>query len=400
MDANMKHTSIYFSVLIFSASLSLFSWGIPTTFGQVIEDETTKASEAASGRSIRFSFKYAAWKDVLEQFAEEANLSLVMATPPPGTFNYSKDKKLYTPAEAIDLMNSVLLTKGYTLLRREQMLMVINVDDGVPPDLLTTIPVEELKNRGKFELVRCMFDVENVSTEEAAEEIDKVKGRLGSIEILPKSKKLLVIETAGKLRIMRDILRKLADPKAMEPTKLKPFTLEHVDSEQALIVLRQMLRLPEGQNSDDEGLLNLSLDPSGSKLLVSGTSEHFERIDEILKLIDVPIEFESGVGIADSPQLEVYSVTDADPESALGIMQTLFQEDESIRLALDPKTWQSCCAGDVITARDDQRYAGATAEGCERNRSHTPLCGGPSGGRLSCWKAVRIDRRKHQCAAC
>ncbi|MFA9564081.1 MAG: hypothetical protein ACERLM_05175, partial [Acidimicrobiales bacterium] len=32
--------------------------------------------------------------------------------PPPGTFNYS-DTREYAPTEAIDLLNGVLVTKGY-----------------------------------------------------------------------------------------------------------------------------------------------------------------------------------------------------------------------------------------------------------------------------------------------
>ena len=59
-----------------------------------------------------------------------------MDDPPKGTFNYT-DNRAYTPAEAIDLLNSVLLPKGYTLIRRDRMLWVINLDNrhsGLPGD--------------------------------------------------------------------------------------------------------------------------------------------------------------------------------------------------------------------------------------------------------------------------
>ncbi len=41
---------------------------------------------------------------------------MIMDNPPPGTFNYT-DERTFTPAQAIDLLNGVLLTKGYTLVR-------------------------------------------------------------------------------------------------------------------------------------------------------------------------------------------------------------------------------------------------------------------------------------------
>ena len=51
---------------------------------------------------------------------EQADLSLIADFPPNiGTFNY-QDARTYTPEEAIDQLNHVLSTKGYTLVRRDR----------------------------------------------------------------------------------------------------------------------------------------------------------------------------------------------------------------------------------------------------------------------------------------
>ena len=68
--------------------------------------------------------------------------------PPSGTFNYS-DTREYTPAEAIDLLNTVSMTKGFMLVRRDRMLMLINIEDGIPPNLVSTVPVESLDSQGR-----------------------------------------------------------------------------------------------------------------------------------------------------------------------------------------------------------------------------------------------------------
>ena len=81
--------------------------------------------------------------------------------PPQGTFNYS-DPREYTPAQAIDLLNSVLLTMGYTLVRREQMLMVVNLEDGVPPNLITEVSIDKLNELGEYELAKCLFTLRGV----------------------------------------------------------------------------------------------------------------------------------------------------------------------------------------------------------------------------------------------
>jgi hypothetical protein len=66
---------------------------------------------------LKFSFRLEPWQNVLDWFADQAGLSLLMESVPPGTLNYT-DSRSYTPAEALDVMNGVLLTKGYTLVRR------------------------------------------------------------------------------------------------------------------------------------------------------------------------------------------------------------------------------------------------------------------------------------------
>lgn len=80
---------------------------------------------------LRMNYRYQRWLDVLEEVAKQAGLSLVLEAPPPGTFNYTSDKD-YTPTDAIDLLNGVLLTKGYTLIRRDRMLVVVDLSEGIP----------------------------------------------------------------------------------------------------------------------------------------------------------------------------------------------------------------------------------------------------------------------------
>lgn len=126
----------------------------------------TAAEHTPDDATLEFSFRYAPWKNVLEWFAEQADLSLVMETPPPGTFNYN-DSHGYSIADSIDLLNSVLLTKGYTLVRRERMLMLVNLEDGIPPNLITRVDAADLDGRGKYELLSCVFQLRRLSPEDA-----------------------------------------------------------------------------------------------------------------------------------------------------------------------------------------------------------------------------------------
>ncbi|MCA9263397.1 MAG: hypothetical protein KDA60_06090 [Planctomycetales bacterium] len=285
-----------------------------------------------------FNFRYMPWKDVLDWFAQEADLSLVMESPPPGTFNYT-DGRIFTPAEGIDLLNGVLLTKGYTLVRRERMLMLINLDDGIPPELVSQVKPEELDSRGEYELVSCLFQLERMTPEEAEEEIRKLVGRQGDVVVLPRARQVLVTETAGKLRTIRRMLQAVEKPDEGGNISIAQLPLEHITPEEAMVIIRQIMNIGEDSFSTEDGSLRLSMDLAGSRLLVKASPDALAELKDVVKLIDVPVETTgTGPGIVASPQIEVYSISNADPQSVLSVMQTLLAGLPDARLALDPKT--------------------------------------------------------------
>jgi len=292
---------------------------------------------AAGEAKLRFNFRYAPWKDVLDWFAEQADLSLVLDAPPAGTFNYT-DNREYTPARAIDLLNSVLLTKGYTLLRRERMLMLINLEDGIPPALVERVPLEELDDRGQFELVSALFQLNKMTPEEAENEIKKLIGPQGTIIVLPSAKQVLVTETAGNLRTIRSVIDAVERPATPADQKVHVFPLKQVSAEELLVVARQLLGIPPEQNAAADGSIRIAVDPLGTRLFVSGEAETVTRFEEILKLTDVETGFNEGALALETPQLEVYHVANADPASVLQVMQTLLAGLPDVRLATDPKT--------------------------------------------------------------
>ncbi|MCA9248141.1 MAG: hypothetical protein KDA42_13530, partial [Planctomycetales bacterium] len=316
----------------------------PATGAEVDVNNTTPStpSEVAQQGEVllRFNFRFAPWKDVLDWFATQADLSLVLEAPPQGTFNYT-DSRQYTTAEAIDLLNSVLLTKGYTLLRRGRMLMVINLEDGIPPDLVSQVAPEDLDRRGEFELVGCLFSLQTTQPAEVESEISKLLGPQGSLVVLSKTRQIYVVETAGKLRTIRQILAAAdqSEPSQRDDGQLKVFQLQHVTTDEVLVVIRQLLGLPEEQNASADGLLRIAVDPIGARLLVQADEEQQKQIGEILEILDVGDGRESlGAGVSESPQLEVYAITEATPESVLQVLQTVMAGVPDVRLTIDPKT--------------------------------------------------------------
>ena len=254
-----------------------------------------------------------------------------MESPPPGTFNY-RDARRYTPAEALDVLNSVLLTKGYTLVRHDKMLVVVNLEDGIPPNLVSDVPLAELDQRGQYELIRVLFPVYNMTPEAAAKEVEPMLGPQGAVVVLPQAHQIAVTETGGRLRAIRSVINAVERP-ADDARSIREFPLKYFSVDDAMPYLRQMLNIPTDAFSTPDGLLHLGKDVSGWRLLVQGTPDRVARVDEVLKLIDVP---DASNGITGAPQLEVYPITTADPQAVLQVLQTLLAGDTSVKLAVDP----------------------------------------------------------------
>ena len=187
-----------------------------------MDDEPEVGPEQQSPREtlLKFNFRYQPWEDVLDWLAEEADLSLQSSLVPDGTCNYS-DRREYTPTEAIDLINGMLLPLGYTLVRRGRLLMVVNLEDEVPDVLVEFVPVEELDKRGEFELIKTVFHLARMETSDAEQEIQQLLGPGRKMVVMPKSRQILVTETAGKLRIIRDVIESAESPKEKGVTVIR-----------------------------------------------------------------------------------------------------------------------------------------------------------------------------------
>ena len=174
--------------------------------------DPSNANKPKAEPRLRFNFRFQRWVDVLEWFAQQADLSLVLDAPPPGTFNYS-DTKQYTPTEAIDLLNGVLMTKGYALIRRDRMLVVIHLAGGIPEGLIPRVSLAELDKRGRFELVSVLFPLGRRNVQEVHTEITQLLSPHGKAVPLPKTNQLLVTDTAGIMKALGQMIEAIPEPR-------------------------------------------------------------------------------------------------------------------------------------------------------------------------------------------
>ncbi len=154
-------------------------------------EQLAKLADLPEFRKLQFNFGSQNWEDVLRWFAKQADLSLVMSSAPTGAFNYT-DTNQYTPSQAINLLNSILLTKGYTLVRRDKLLILVEISGGIPDEILPRVTVEELDKRGSFEIVSVMFSLGSKPSATVMAEVKPMLGSYGKMALLPQSNQLLI----------------------------------------------------------------------------------------------------------------------------------------------------------------------------------------------------------------
>jgi len=347
--------------------------------------ETDAASDERPEKRLRFTFRYQRWGDVLEWFAEQADLSLVLDAPPPGTFNYS-DTRDYSVSEAMDLLNSVLLTKGYTLIRRERMLTLIDLSGEFPEGLIPRVSLTELKERGKHELVTVEFPLGRRDPAAATAAVAPLLGPYHKLVPVAPTKQLFVTDRAGVMANVQKVIESIAEPRdpppapvpaKPEPRELKVYPIDKADPTALMSILQQLVTT--AQLVFDSNLNQLHANATAAQhatiqttldQIVSAAATDRERRVEVYRLDAVtlpaatqlvetlkaiapkatlslkddqsaliawaaPAEHEAlrmaldklGGGPADdpvkSPQLEIYRLTRVDPAKLIGMLERL-----------------------------------------------------------------------------
>ena len=182
-------------------------------------EQRQKLQQLAESVNLRFNFDGQKWSDVLQWLSEQADMTLVFDRLPEQQFSY-RDDRSYSVGEAIDLLNGILISKGFTLIRRDKLLIVADVSQQVPADLLPQIKLEDLPNYGQFEFVKILFPLGARPADAVETEVSPIIGPFGNIAALPQTKQLLITETAGKMRAISALIASIPEPK--KPATAQP----------------------------------------------------------------------------------------------------------------------------------------------------------------------------------
>ena len=283
---------------------------------------------------LRFAFQDTPWRDVIKWLADQSLLALHIGDLPPGSFTYS-DPKAFTAQEAMDRINLFLLAEGYTLVRSEKLLSLINLAD---PRSLQQLDVlaklitpEQLDKLTDHEVVKCVFSLKEIKAADAAAELASMK-LMTTPAVFAKTNRLMITETAGKLKSVKLILDAFEPSALSDGMVMKNFPLKHVEAEDILVVARPHLGLATGEMIGID--VSVSTDLLGANIFVTGVEDRVKLIEGLIEALDKP---EEDLLPSEEAVLQSHTVPGGNVETIYNVLQTLLA-GKKVRLSMDATT--------------------------------------------------------------
>ncbi len=170
------------------------------------------------------------WPDVIQLYSKFSELTYVGQAEPKGTVTIRPPVKgkRFTLAEITDLINEALLAQKFILVRREKSFTVLQADEKIDQSLLPNIRPEDLDQRGSTELVVVTFTLVYLSDLDGmALDVRKLTGPFGRVVTIDRTNQLVVQDTVGGLRRIRQVIRD-ADARQAEKEKKQGFPPPHI----------------------------------------------------------------------------------------------------------------------------------------------------------------------------
>ncbi len=309
-------------------------------------------AEKSADVQLRFNFSGQPWGDVLQWLSEEADLQLQLDQPPPGTLSFIDPTRSYSPNEAIDLINRMLLDKGYALVRRGRLLIVVDLESELAPKLIRelaeSVTADQLDQRSGSDIVRCILPLGGVSPTTAQEELSQLIGPWGSVIVLESSRQAIVVETVDKLKAIREALRQANGPGGIAGDVVA-IALNHRTPDEVLAVARQLMGL--GDENSAEGI-QIATDLFGANLFAAGEPSKLSQFRAIVELVDKPmsIDGQEAVEPPAPPSLQRYPLSTVATDTAFNVLSTLLAGLPEVRMSVEPNTGSI-----ILWARPDEQ---------------------------------------------
>ncbi|MBN2021634.1 MAG: hypothetical protein JW809_02470 [Pirellulales bacterium] len=189
---------------------------------------------------LQFHFKGQPWPAVLEWLADVSGMSLDWQEAPGGYLNLTTTRR-YTVEETRDLLNRLLLDRGFVLLTHGEVLSLVNLKK-LDPSLVPRVAPEELDGRQPHEFVKVSFMLDRLVADEAVDELKPMLSPNGKMTAMSATNRIEAMDAVANLRQIASLL---AGEQAAGTNRHPPrvFPLVHRRASEIVVQLEALLGL-------------------------------------------------------------------------------------------------------------------------------------------------------------
>ncbi len=199
------------------------------------------------------NFQGASLTDVLNYLSEAAGFVIVQEVTPTGTVNIVSRQPI-SPEEAIDLLNAVLVEKGYVAIRNGRILKIINRKDAQKRDLPVAMGSDPDLIPRKDEMVTQILPLRFGEAAKLVENIRPLLSDNATISANEGSNAILLTDTQTNVRRIAQII-KAVDTSVAGISTIHVYPLQYADAKDLATVITQLFPADasNGQNGNNRG---------------------------------------------------------------------------------------------------------------------------------------------------
>lgn len=222
----------------------------PTTPPVPADPDAIRKMKLGPDGKITFNFTGHPWREVLLWLAQISGLSLDWQELP-GDYLYLVTQDRYDLDEARDMLNRLLLDRGYTMLRRGEVLSVVKIEKLKDnPGLVPRVEPDELDQRDPHEFVKVSFKLDSMLAESAAEELKPMLSKYAILTPLAATNRLEAMDSVRNLRELRRFLKEEQSTETQQEV-VREFRLKYTRAEDVKQQALALLGMPS--ESSDRG---------------------------------------------------------------------------------------------------------------------------------------------------
>ncbi len=321
--------------------------------GQISQPKPAQPLPGKAG--IRLNFQGAQLSDVLNYLSEAAGFVIVQEAPVTGTVNVIS-KQAISADEAVDLLNAVLLEKGYVAMRNGRILKIVNrssaqrrsdlpVVQGSNPDLIPR----------KDDIVTQILPVRYVEAAKLVENLRPLLSENATITANENSNAILFTDTQANIRRIAEIIRAL-DTSISSISTIHVYGLRYADSKEIANVITQLFTTDQNSRNNQNAQQGVPpffggfggfrgagggnrqntpqsearqaasrviavADTQSNSVIVSAPDEYMATISEVVSRLDTSISAVT--------ETRIFRLQFADATELANIVNTLYAEDNT-----------------------------------------------------------------------